>query len=54
LAELEENANVARARIGTTAERFSGGGRQYGVPVDQQDVDLWEAVKAALPRKGRT
>ena len=55
LAALEEDANVARPRIGTDAEHISGGWRTTpgAYSVDQQDVDLWEAVRAALPRKGR-
>jgi hypothetical protein len=48
---LREAANEARLRIGTDSERFSGGGRVYGVPVDKQAVELWERVKAALGRK---
>jgi hypothetical protein len=53
LAALEEDANVARPRIGTDAERISGGSRNTpsAVSMDQQDVDLWQAVKAALPNE---
>jgi hypothetical protein len=52
LAAIEEDANVARPRIGTPAEHISGGGRNTpgAVSMDQQDVDLWEAVQAALKR----
>jgi hypothetical protein len=42
-----EEASEAKLRIGTTSERFSSGGREYGVPVDQRDVELWERVQAA-------
>jgi hypothetical protein len=48
LAALDEQANEARLRIGTDSERLSGGGREYGVSMDQRDVDLWEAVERAL------
>jgi hypothetical protein len=50
LALLEEDANVARTRIGTDAEHISGGWRNTpgAESVDQLDVDLWENVQAAL------
>jgi hypothetical protein len=51
LAALGEQANEARLRVGTDSERISGGWRQYGVSIDQRDVDLWEAVERA---RGRT
>jgi hypothetical protein len=47
LAALREQANEAKLRIGTGSERISGGWRKYGISMDQQDVDLWEAVCAA-------
>ena len=44
IAELAEHAHEARARIGTTAERISG-----GHSCDAREVELYAAVKAALP-----
>jgi hypothetical protein len=48
LAALSEEANEAKLRIGTDSERISGGWRKYGVSLDQQTVDLWEAVESAM------
>jgi hypothetical protein len=52
LAALREEANEARLRVGTDAERISGGGRNTpgAVSMDAQAVELWERVEAALPR----
>jgi hypothetical protein len=43
LAALQDDANVAKLRVGTDSERFSD-----RVPVDQRTVELWERVKEAL------
>jgi hypothetical protein len=48
LAALREEVNEARLRIGTDSERTSGGWRKHGVSLDQQTVDLWEAVESAM------
>jgi hypothetical protein len=48
LATLRERANEAKLRVGTDAERISGGGREHGVSLDQQAVELWKTVEAAL------
>jgi len=50
LAALQEKANEARLRVGTDAERISGGGRENGVSMDQRAVDLWDAVERARLR----
>jgi hypothetical protein len=52
LAALREQANEARLRMGTRAERISGGWRDMAgaVLVDAEAVDLWERVEAALER----
>jgi hypothetical protein len=48
LAALREEANEAKLRIDTNSERISGGWAKYGVSLDQQAVDLWEAVESTL------
>ena len=50
LSALEEDANVARLRVGTHAERISSGcrGAPRSVSMDQLAVDLWENVRAAM------
>ena len=48
VAAIREAANEARLRVGTDAERISDGWRKYGVSLDQQAVELWEDVHAAI------
>lgn len=55
LAALRERANEARLRIGTDRERVSGGSLKTpgAYSVDGREVELWEAVEAALGWTGR-
>jgi hypothetical protein len=48
LAALRERANEARLRVGTPAERISGGNRESGVSVDAAAVALWDRVSAVM------
>jgi hypothetical protein len=48
LAALREQANEAKLRIGTPAERISGGNSETGISVDRQCVELFQRVEAAL------
>jgi hypothetical protein len=51
LAALREKGNEAKLRIDTGRERVSGGSLKYGsraVSLDQRDVELFEAVRAAI------
>jgi hypothetical protein len=50
LAALPEDANEARLRIGTDAERIFGGWRNTpgAGSMDAQAVELWERVEAVL------
>lgn len=49
LVALREAADEARPRVGTAAERISGGGRDCpgAVSLDVRAVELWERVEAA-------
>jgi hypothetical protein len=50
LATLHDRAIAAELRIGTDRERVSGGSLKTpgAYSVDAREVELWEAVKAAL------
>ena len=48
VAAIREAANEARLRVGTHAAHISDGWRKYGVSLDQQAVELWEDVHAAI------
>ena len=50
IAAITEQANEARARIGTPAEQISGGGSSCSYP-DREAVELGEALAAVLTRR---